>query len=74
MANGEIYPVTYMGADKKKWIKEQLIFRFRKEQPVSTFLDLRDIYQSRRNRDRDLELCKNKPHQNEFVELGNIDY
>ncbi len=74
MAEQRIYPVTYVNEDKEKWIKEQLIFRYRDEKPASTFLDLRGIYQSKRDRKRDLEQCKNKPQQGKFAELGKIEY
>ena len=74
MAEGRIRPVTYMGEDKTKWVKEQLVYKYRKEQPASTFLDLRGIYQSRRNRERDFEQCRLKPRKDKFVELGKIEY
>lgn len=74
MAEGRVYPVTYIGEDKEDWITEQLILRYRKEQPASTFLNLRGVCQSRRNRQRDLEQCKVKPQKDKFVELGKIEY
>lgn len=70
----KIRPVTYMGEDKKDWIKEQLIYKYRKEQPASTLLDLRNVYQSRRNLERDYAQCRLKPRKDQFVELGKIEY
>lgn len=74
MAEWKIYPITYRGADKRKWIKEQLVLRYRNEKPVSTFLDLRDLYHSGRNYERDLQQCKTKPRYDRIVELENIEY
>lgn len=74
MAGWKIYPITYKGADKRRWIKEQLVLRHRDEKPVSTFLDLRDLYQSKRDEKQDLEQCKIKPQYNRIIELENIEY
>lgn len=43
MITRRVYPVTYANEDRKKWIKEQLVFKYKDEKPVSTFLDLRDL-------------------------------
>lgn len=74
MAGWKIYPITYRGVDKRKWIKEQLVLKYRNEKPVSTFLDLRGLYQSQRNYERDLKQCKTKPQYDRIVELQNIVY
>ena len=73
MITRKIFPVTYVNEDKEKWIKEQLIFRYRDEKPASTFLDLRKVYQSKRDKKRDLGQCK-EPQQGKFAELGKIEY
>ncbi|MCM1234802.1 MAG: hypothetical protein NC489_32265 [Ruminococcus flavefaciens] len=41
---------------------------------AGTFLDLRDIHQSRRNMNKDYAQCKNKPRHDTFVELDTIKY
>ena len=74
MAKWKIYPITYRGANKRRLIKEQLVLRYRNEKTVSTFLDLRDLYQSKRAYERDLEQCKSKPQYDKIVELKNIEY
>lgn len=74
MAEWKVYPITYSGANKMKWIKEQLVLKYRHEKEPSTFLNLRGIYQSKRDHERDLKMCKNKPRQDKIVTLGKIDY
>lgn len=74
MAEWKIYPITCAGVDKMRWIKEQLILKYKHEKQPSTFLNLRGIYQSERDHERDLKLCKNKPRQDRIVKLAKIDY
>lgn len=74
MTDWKLYPITYMGVDKKRWIKEQLVLKYRNEKAASTFLDLRNIYQSKRDQDWDLKHCKSKPRYDKIVELGNVEY
>lgn len=71
----KIYPVTYKSEDKRRWLKEQLVLKYRNEKPVSTFLDLRGLYKSRRNYVRDLKQCKVIPQYNKIIDLpDNFQY
>lgn len=69
MNKNKIYPFTYRGKDKRKWIKEQLILRRRNEKPLSTFLDLRNLYQSQRDYTKDFKQCKVIPKYDKIVDL-----
>lgn len=69
MREWSIYPITYMGLDKKQWIREQLILRHRNNKKVSTFLDLRGGYRKKRDYQLDLEQCKNMPRYDRIVEF-----
>lgn len=75
MNKWKIYPVTYRGVDKRKWIKEQLLLKYRNKKPLSTFLDLRDLYQSQRDYIKDFTQCKVIPHYDKIVDLpDNFQY
>lgn len=74
MNNTKIYPITYRGEDKGKWIRSQSVLKFRNEKKASSFLDLRDIHQCERDRKRDLQNCRVKPQPNRFIDLGKIEY
>lgn len=71
--SNRIHPITWLG-DPESWIEDQLIYRFRHEEPASVFLELRNVYQSRRNREKDLEQCKVKPQPGKFPDIEKIDY
>lgn len=69
MTEWKIYPITYMGLDPHRWIREQLITRYWNKKNSSVFLDLRNPYRRKRDYSKDLEQCKTKPQYDKIVEF-----
>lgn len=59
---------------ERDWVREQLVLKYRKERPVSTFLNLRGIYQSKRDHEAELEKYGVEPRHDKFADIGEIAY
>lgn len=69
MEKGNVYPVTYMGKDKESWLKYKKILKHRNRKNASTFLDLRDVYQSKGAHSEQLQ-----SNGVRFAKLGKMNY
>lgn len=69
--NANLIPCVEIERD---WVREQLVLKYRKKRPVSTFLDLRGIYQSKRDHEAELKRYGVVPRHDKFADIGKIDY
>lgn len=56
------------------WIREQLVLKYRKIRHVSTFVDLRGLYQSKRDHQAESEQYGVSMQHQKFPDIGKIDY
>lgn len=69
MENGKVFLITYKGKDKESWLKYKKILQYRNRKNASTFLDLRDVYQSKGAHSEQLQ-----SNGVRFAKLGKMNY
>lgn len=74
MHNIEILDSSFYIGIERDWVREQLVLKYRKKRDASTFLNLREIYQSRRNHEAEFKKYGIVLRHGKFADIGRISY